>query len=55
MKSSVFEAQKRYTESNLRKGMARINVWIPEEHAQTLKDIAQKMRTGQYEQTTRRS
>ena len=48
MKSTVYEAQRRYTERNLRSGQARVNLWIPEKHAAEIKEIASRMRSGQW-------
>jgi len=54
MKSSIYEAQKRYTEKNIREGQRRVNVWVPEKYVDALKRISSEMRSGKYESKQRR-
>jgi hypothetical protein len=48
MKSSIYEAQKRYVEKNLNTGQRRVNVWVPEKNVEEMKSIAASMRSGKW-------
>ena len=45
----LYGDQKRYTERNKAKGNVRVNVWIPEENRDELREIASAMRDGSWE------
>lgn len=48
MNANVYEAQKRYSENQKRRGMVRVNTFVPEELAEHLKNIAADMRSGKW-------
>lgn len=48
MSGNVYEAQRRYTENQKKRGMARVNTFVPEEHVEELKRIAADMRSGKW-------
>jgi len=44
----LYAAQKRYSQRNRANGDLRVTVWVPSENADELKDIAKKMREGNW-------
>ena len=44
----MIEAQNRYIDRNKKKGMTRVNVWIPDTNADDLREIAADMRKGKW-------
>ena len=46
MAGSIYEAQRRYADNQKKRGMVRVNTFVPEEYSEELKNIAAAMRSG---------